>query len=135
MVDIKEELVRFILISLAATLCIECLNQRSFVKVFLFIAYRPWMLLYDVLILADFLSIGMLFKRRFAVTTTLLGFALVMAFVNFMVTFYRTQPFTTKDFLMIPTGLAIMPAYFNVFQTVLVFAALFLLVAGVVLLF
>ena len=133
--DLKEELARFFLISLAATLCIECLNQRSFLRVFEFIAYRPWMLLYDVLILADFLSLGMLFKRRFAVTTTLLGFALLMAVVNFAVTFYRTQPFTTKDFLLIPAGLSIMPTYFNPVQIVLIFGALVGLVAGMVLLF
>ena len=107
--EVREELYRFFLISLAATLFIEVLNQRSFVKVFEFIAYRPWMLLYDVLILADFLSIGMLFKRRFAVSTTLLGFAMLMAVVNFAVTFYRTQPFTTKDLFLISAGLSIMP--------------------------
>ncbi len=133
--ELWEELVSFFVIALVATLFIECLNQRSFVKVFLFIAYRPWMLLYDVLILADILSIGMLFRHRFAMTTSLLGFAVLMAFVNFMVTNFRTQPFTTMDFLLIPTGLQIMPVYFNPLEIGLIFIALILIVVGVVLLF
>ena len=133
--EVFRELFGLFCIAVVATLCIEVLNQRSFVKVFLFIAYRPWMLLYNSMILADILAIGMLFRRRFAVISTLLGTVLLLALVNYIVTFFRTQPFTTMDFLMIPEGLEIMPVYFNPVQIVLVFGGILAILAGVVMLF
>lgn len=135
MQDIYRQMKRMFCLALLTTLLVELMNRRSFVDLFLFIADRPWMLLYNAMIVLDILSLGMLFKRKFAVVTSLLTLIIALAFTNFMVISFRMQPFTTMDFLMIPDGLDIMPVYFNIFEMALIFGGIGMVIAGVVFLF
>ena len=127
----KRPLLSTVLISLALTLILELLNQRSFGGLFRLLAGSPAVFASNFLIVLFTFSLTLLFRRRvFAVT--LVGVVwLLLGITDFFTLTLRGTPFSARDLMLLASFFEVAGVYFKVWHMILM--AMF--VAGIVVLF
>lgn len=110
-------------LSLLLAVIIELLNHRSPVKFALFVLQHPIMFMLDAYLIFNTLSLSMLFRRRMAVQFSVALLWTVLAVVNFVVTSFRTQPFTLADVLLVKDMFSLITVYFTWYEIAFIFLA------------
>lgn len=129
-----QVLVMFCL-ALTLNIIIEILNQRSLVKFGLFVIQHPLMFALDFYLIFNTLAVSFIFHRRMAVQLTVTLLWVVLSVVNFVVTSFRTQPFTLADVLLVKDMFSLITVYFSWFKIILMFAAVIGSIAAIVFMF
>jgi len=111
-------------LSLLEELLLEMFGRHSLIAPFVFIFYNPVIYLYNVAIIFLTLTIALLFRRRAFMMCLVMLAWFVVGFVNFIVLGYRITPFSAIDFLMVSDAFSMMNIYFNLFQRILIFVGL-----------
>ena len=129
-------LIQLPVLALMLTLAVEFLNRgMNLNRLFGYIAERPVMFLYNVLITLTTLVFSELFKRRRAVLDTICLLWLALGVVQYMVIKERTQPFCSVDILMLKDAFSLMTIYYSLTKIIVLFTSGFAAIALVVLLF
>ncbi len=126
-----------IFIALAAFImntAIECLGRRSIFDGFGYIFDRPFMFLYNALIIFLTMSVCLVFRRR-AFGLTLISLVwLTCGIVNFVLLGFRITPFSAVDLQILSSVIGIIDVYLKGWQIVLLCVVSAAVVAGLVLL-
>ena len=122
-------------IAICEEFLLEMLGRRSIITPFVFIFHNPYIFIYNILIVYFTLCIALLFRRRGFMMGLVSLIWFVFGFANFMVLGYRITPFSAIDLLMVSDVFSMLNIYFNVFQRILIFVGLALLVVIVVIAF
>lgn len=129
---------RLALLGLAAlclTLLIEGLNRRSVVGLIGFLADQPLMFLLDTLLVLNTLAVALLFHRFYAWGAIVAVLWLTVSITNFIVKYYRSQPFSLADLLLVKDMLSLVTVYFNWFQIIGTVLIALAVIGGIVFLF
>ena len=133
---VEARLILLPVLALLLTFIVECLSRGGSVsRLWQFISQKPFYFFYNVLIVITTLIFSELFKRRRAVLVTVSVLWLALGIVQYLVVKYRTQPFCSVDILMLKDAFSLITVYFSWPQIIMMFAAGFLLVFLVVMLF
>lgn len=122
-------------LSLLLAVIMELLNHRSPVKFALFVLQHPIMFVLDAYLIFNTLSASMLFRRRMAVQFSVALLWMVLAVVNFVVTSFRTQPFTLADVMLVKDMFSLITVYFTWYEIALIFLAAIGAIALIALMF
>ena len=118
-------------------LCIflELCNRKSFVSTFNFIMDKPYLFVFNTLIISAMLLISLFFRRRIFVYT--MGFSVCFAFgiIDFVLLKFRVTPFSSVDFSLIISAIDVANHYFSIFQLILIIVAILAFIALMVFLF
>ena len=123
-------------LALALTLLVELGNRSlSPVRLFAFVTGSPVIFLCNAMIVLTSLALSELFKRRRAVLGSVCLLWVTLAFVQFMVIKDRTTPFSSMDILLLREALSLVTIYCNTLQIIGICLGVFLVVAGIIMLF
>lgn len=131
----RHQVLVMVCLALTLNIIIEILNQRSLVKFGLFVIQHPLMFALDFYLIFNTLAVSFVFRRRMAVQLTVTLLWVVLAVVNFVVTSFRTQPFTLADVLLVKDMFSLITVYFSWFKIILMFAAAIGSIAAIVFMF
>jgi len=131
----EHTMTQLLLLSVLMECTLEILFRRSPIKALLFIWQSPHIFLLNVLIVLATYCICAPFKKRFAIKMTVSLLWLTFGIVNFIISLYRSHPFTMVDLLLVKDLFSLIHVYFSVFQIVLMFAAIIGVFLAIVLLF
>ncbi len=129
---IKKDLVQWIGLSLIIAMVVEILNQRSFIKMIVFIFTRPLIFLLGLLITMVIIGIGFMFKKRIFSVSLMAVLILSMAISGFVVLSMRVTPFAFGDFLAIEDGIGVVNKYMPGFGVPLIIIVIVAIIVGLV---
>lgn len=110
---------------------VEMLSRKSLIAVFIYMINRPFVFIYNSLLISLTLTLALLIKRRVFAFSLLSAIWLGLGLVNSILLVFRTTPFTAVDILLIKSAYSIMDTYLNSIQVILLVAlvlAVFLLI-------
>lgn len=123
------------LASFVGYLIIEAISRHSLWQAFGFMTGRPWVFLYNTLLIFTTTTIVYLFKRRVFARALVALFWLVLGCINGGLLAVRVTPFTGPDLKLVGDAFAIMNKYLSVPLMILAVIGILLLIAGMVWLF
>ena len=133
---VEARLILLPVLALLLTLIVECLSRDgSLSRLWQFMSQKLLYFFYNVLIVITTLIFSELFKRRRAMLVTISVLWVALGIIQYLVVKYRTQPFCSVDILMLKDAFSLITVYFSWPQIIMMFAAGFLLVFLVVMLF
>ncbi len=128
---LHTEVGRIFVFSLLINILVECLNHRNLWGLAeLFV--NPVVFLYNTLIIMLTMCVSLFTRRKIFAGVTIGGIWVVLAVINFVVLSSRKTPFTAMDIYLIQDAIKVIPVYLNVFQIILIAAAVIAGIAGLV---
>ena len=121
--------------SLILTFILEILSRRSLGNAAEFLTTKPVLFLYGCSIVAVTLAVGMLFRKKYFSETLIAVLWLAFGISNCILLAFRgDSPLTAVDLQLGLEAIAMMPSYFEIWQIVLIAAAVVGAIAGLVIL-
>ncbi len=111
-----------LLIAFVSYLLIEILSRHSLLKALSFMVTKPHLFAYNALIIAATLSIALFFRKRTFVTILITTIWLLLGFINFIVLFFRSTPFSFTDIMVLGSVKSIISQYLEVWQLIVIIA-------------
>lgn len=122
-------------VSFGLTLFTEITSRRSLIEPFIFLFTRFHLFFFDFLIIFFTLSISLLFKKRKAWMILLGTVWAALGITDFVMRCFRVTPFAATDFALLESVWSIMPVYLEIWQIILIAAAILAVIALLVYLF
>ena len=119
-------------ISLGITCVIEAFSRHDLFGGVRYCFEHPLLFLYNALFIFATLHVSILFKRRVLATAFISFVWLCFGFVNFLVLFFRTTPFSAVDFRLIDNAIDVVTLYLDLWQLILIILALVALLVWVI---
>ncbi|MGN0394358.1 MAG: LTA synthase family protein [Coprococcus sp.] len=124
-----------ILIAVGLDIVLEILGRHSVVDTFKYIWHDPMVFLYNCSIIFFTLTLALLIRKRIF-GYCIISFAwLLCGITNCIVLGFRITPFSAVDMLMARNTITIIDKYFETWQVVVVAIALFIALAGIIVLY
>ncbi len=124
-----------IVLAFAVTFLIECASRHSIIRCVVFMFAHPVNFLTNFAIVTAIVSLSNLFKKRSFFLTLFAGLCLGMGIVNGIMLIFRVTPLGLIDIRLLSSVFSIMGVYLEVWQIVLIVAAVLAVIAGLVVLF
>lgn len=124
-----------LILGLLCNLAVETLSRKSVIEMGQYLFQRPFVFLYNSLLIAFTLSAALLVRRRIFVFTLLSFIWIGMGLTNSILLVFRTTPFTAVDLRLIEYAVALLDRYFSVTQLFFIGGLLLLVLAGLLVLF
>lgn len=122
--------------ALLLTLVVELCNRGlSVPRLFRFVGSSPFLFICNALIVLTSLAVSELFLRRIAMLGTVSLLWLTLGIVQYIVVKDRTTPFSSMDLLLVKEALSLLSIYCTLPQIIAMFLGVFLLFAGIIMLF
>ncbi len=131
---IKHDSVQWIGISLIVSIIVEILNQRSIIKMIVFIASRPLMFLLGFLMTMVVIGIGFMFRKRVFTVALMVTVVMALAISGFVVLSMRVTPFTFGDFFALKEGVQVVNKYMPGYGVPLIIAVIVIAIIGLIIL-
>lgn len=113
-----------VIISLLLNFVIEIICRRSFISAVVFTFTRPIFFLSGFSLILLTMSLALFFRKRVFVYVLISAVWAVMGITNCVLILIRTAPFEAVDFSIVKTGLGIITVYMEIWQIVLIAAAI-----------
>ena len=133
--NVRKMLGFYVLLPVILDIIIESLNRKSFLAAVTYVVDRPFLFLFNVLIIMLTLSVAMFFKREIFVLSLISMVWLVFGIVNFVILHFRVTPFSAVDFTLISSAISVSGHYLTVLNVAMVFMAAAIIVVSVVCIF
>lgn len=124
-----------LMLGLICNLAVETLSRKSVIDMGMYLFQRPFVFLYNSLIIALVLSLALLVRKRIFVFSLISALWIGMGLVNSILLVFRTTPFTAVDLRLIKSAFAVLDMYFSATQIVMLVFLLFFVAVGLVFLF
>lgn len=131
----RKRALNLMLLSLAVTLIVEFLNQRTPGRMLAYLTGNTLYFLFNWLIVLTTMTFSELFRRRRAVLWTITAVWLILGTINYILVHNRTQPLIYGDMILTQEMIGLMPVYFTWTQIILIFFGSLALIAGLILLY
>jgi len=118
-------------VSLGLTVAIESLSRHDLFGGFKYLFEHPVLFVYNALFIFVTLHVSLLFKRRTLAAAFIAFVWLVFGIVNCIVLFFRTTPFSAVDFRLLDNAIDVVTLYLELWQLILIIAAIAAALAGV----
>lgn len=128
----KRQILVLTMLSVVLTVVLELFSQRGFTQFIKYVSEAPFMLLLNCLLMFNVLFLAQLVHRRIATLCMLVLIWLVLGVTNYVVTSYRTQPFTLADVMLIKDMFSLITVYFSWLEIVGIFFGLAFVVVAIV---
>ncbi len=125
----------YVFLPVILDIIIESLNRKSVFSAFSYMIDKPFLFVFNVLIIMLTLSLSMYFKREIFVLTLLSVVWLLFGVVNFVILHFRVTPFSAVDFTLISSAISVSGHYLTAFNVVMIFFAIAILVVSMICLF
>ncbi len=125
----------YVFLPVILDIIIESLNRKSVFSAFSYMIDKPFLFVFNVLIIMLTLSLSMYFKREIFVLTLLSVVWLLFGVVNFVILHFRVTPFSAVDFTLISSAISVSGHYLTAFNVVMIFFAIVILVVSMICLF
>ena len=96
---------------------------------------KPFLFMFNVLIIMLTLSVAMYFKREIFVLTLMSVVWLLFGVINFVILHFRVTPFSAVDFTLISSAISVSGHYLTAFNVMMIFFAIAILVISLICLF
>lgn len=133
--QIKKFLVFYVLIPLFLDLIIESLNRKSLLEGLSYMVEKPFLFLFNVLIIMLTMSVAMFFRREIFVLSTISVIWLLFGVVNYVILHFRMTPFSAVDFTLISSAISVSGHYLSVMNIAMIVLAVIILIVALVCLF
>lgn len=111
-------------LAFAVTLVVEMASRHSPLKGIVFLFTHPVNFIANMTIVLVTLAIGLFFKKRVFFLSLFSAFWLFIGIVNATLLGFRTTPFGVADIALLPSIITVIRAYMEVWQALLIIAAL-----------
>lgn len=125
----------YVFLPVILDIIIESLNRKSVFSAFSYMIDKPFLFVFNVLIIMLTLSLSMYFKREIFVLTLLSVVWLLFGVVNFVILHFRVTPFSAVDFTLISSAISVSGHYLTAFNVMMIFFAIAILVVSMICLF
>ena len=127
-----EKTALYYLCSGAFILLVEMLARHSPVKGWQFVWDHPFLIMYSALILTSVYSVSFLFRRRRLVWLLITALFTTLGVSNCILLFYRITPLAATDISLITSVFGIMHVYLDLWQMILLIAAVAVAVVAII---
>ena len=125
----------YVFLPVILDIVIESLNRKSVFSAFSYVVDKPFLFMFNVLIIMLTLSVAMYFKREIFVLTLMSVVWLLFGVINFVILHFRVTPFSAVDFTLISSAISVSGHYLTAFNVVMIFFAIAILVISMICLF
>lgn len=132
---VKKFFTLYVFLPVILDIVIESLNRKSVFSAFSYMFDKPFLFLFNVLIIMLTLSVAMYFKREIFVLSLISVVWLLFGVVNFVILHFRVTPFSAVDFTLISSAISVSGHYLTAFNVVMIFFAVAILVISMICLF
>lgn len=133
--SLKKFFAFYIILPIVLDFIIECLNRKSLFAGTRYMVERPFLFLFNVLIIMLTLSVAMFFKREIFVLSLVSMIWLLFGIANFAILHFRVTPFSAVDFTLIGSAISVSGHYLSVLNIAMIIVAAVVLIVAVVCLF
>ncbi len=135
LLQIKKFFAFYVLIPLFLDLIIESLNRKSLWEGLSYMVEKPFLFLFNVLIIMLTMSVAMFFRREIFVLSMISMIWLLFGVVNFVILHFRVTPFSAVDFTLISSAISVSGHYLSVMNVAMIVLAVLILIVALVCLF
>lgn len=114
---------------------IEAFSRHSLTEAVLFIFTNPVAFLFGMFIIILTFLPTVFLKRRYAWMGFIFLLWLAMGVTNFVILFFRITPFSVMDIILVPSVVSIIDVYLDLWQVILISAAILLGIVGLIFMF
>lgn len=132
---VKKFFTFYVFLPVILDIVIESLNRKSVFSAFSYVVDKPFLFMFNVLIIMLTLSVAMYFKREIFVLTLMSVVWLLFGVINFVILHFRVTPFSAVDFTLISSAISVSGHYLTAFNVVMIFFAIAILVISLICLF
>lgn len=132
---VKKFFTFYVFLPVILDIVIESLNRKSVFSAFSYMFDKPFLFIFNVLIIMLTLSVAMYFKREIFVLTLMSVVWLLFGVINFVILHFRVTPFSAVDFTLISSAISVSGHYLTAFNVVMIFFAIAILVISMICLF
>lgn len=132
---IKKFICFYIFLPVLLDLVIEGLNRKSVFSAFAYMLDKPFLFIFNVLIIMLTLSVAMYFRREIFVVALISIVWLLFGTVNYVILHFRVTPFSAVDFTLISSAISVSGHYLTAFNVVMIFFAIAIMVISIICLF
>lgn len=132
---VKKFFTFYVFLPVILDIVIESLNRKSVFSAFSYVVDKPFLFMFNVLIIMLTLSVAMYFKREIFVLTLMSIVWLLFGVINFVILHFRVTPFSAVDFTLISSAISVSGHYLTAFNVVMIFFAIAILVISLICLF
>ena len=132
---VKKFFTFYVFLPVILDIVIESLNRKSVFSAFSYMVDKPFLFMFNVLIIMLTLSVAMYFKREIFVLTLMSVVWLVFGVINFVILHFRVTPFSAVDFTLISSAISVSGHYLTAFNVMMIFFAIAILVISLICLF
>ena len=132
---VKKFFTFYVFLPVILDIVIESLNRKSVFSAFSYMVDKPFLFMFNVLIIMLTLSVAMYFKREIFVLTLISVVWLLFGVINFVILHFRVTPFSAVDFTLISSAISVSGHYLTAFNVVMIFFAIAILVISMICLF
>lgn len=132
---VKKFFTFYVFLPVILDIVIESLNRKSVFSAFSYMIDKPFLFMFNVLIIMLTLSVAMYFKREIFVLTLMSVVWLLFGVINFVILHFRVTPFSAVDFTLISSAISVSGHYLTAFNVVMIFFAIAILVISMICLF
>ena len=132
---VKKFFTFYVFLPVILDIVIESLNRKSVFSAFSYMVDKPFLFMFNVLIIMLTLSVAMYFKREIFVLTLMSVVWLLFGVINFVILHFRVTPFSAVDFTLISSAISVSGHYLTAFNVMVIFFAIAILVISLICLF
>lgn len=132
---VKKFFTFYVFLPVILDIVIESLNRKSVFSAFSYMVDKPFLFMFNVLIIMLTLSVAMYFKREIFVLTLMSVVWLLFGVINFVILHFRVTPFSAVDFTLISSAISVSGHYLTAFNVMMIFFAIAILVMSLICLF
>ena len=132
---VKKFFTFYVFLPVILDIVIESLNRKSVFSAFSYMVDKPFLFMFNVLIIMLTLSVAMYFKREIFVLTLMSVVWLLFGVINFVILHFRVTPFSAVDFTLISSAISVSGHYLTAFNVMMIFFAIAILVISLICLF
>lgn len=132
---VKKFFTFYVFLPVILDIVIESLNRKSVFSAFSYMFDKPFLFIFNVLIIMLTLSVAMYFKREIFVLTLMSVVWLLFGVINFVILHFRVTPFSAVDFTLFSSAISVSGHYLTAFNVVMIFFAIAILVISMICLF
>ena len=132
---VKKFFTFYVFLPVILDIVIESLNRKSVFSAFSYMIDKPFLFMFNVLIIMLTLSVAMYFKREIFVLTLMSVVWLLFGVINFVILHFRVTPFSAVDFTLISSAISVSGHYLTAFNVMMIFFAIAILVISLICLF
>lgn len=132
---VKKFFTFYVFLPVILDIVIESLNRKSVFSAFSYMVDKPFLFMFNVLIIMLTLSVAMYFKREIFVLTLMSVVWLLFGVINFVILHFRVTPFSAVDFTLISSAISVSGHYLTAFNVMMIFFAIAILVISMICLF